>query len=462
MHAVIDRKGTKWNFTLKQGETVIFSSSSPNPMFYGEYDRTYSSPEAAFGACRMLMFRNASIMDRVDGKKTMTEVQQGVVDGMVYRWNAFVARMKDIRHDEESNMDNRLYKTVPSLEKLLSDSIKTIDSVIPEIEGDTADSEVFDEKKKYTEHNVQNEASVYLIRIADKMKTMRSRLKKDFTAVLDVGALPEGPAPVPVKQTVALRGITRYAAILGDDPDLLANMLADTADAVKNSLGGGYVRHIERTCDDGWLFLVKTTRGEFGVRIGDDALFRGMFPAGTTCSKYPYMSLSFWNDVMKPAMGAVGHWFDPDTGYLMLPETVAASARVSDDDSRTADVLKAFNTKTGEKCACEIISKRGRHTKGDICRVRPCSTLSRAASTSLEARINRLKDATMVRVTAPGSKYYGVAGPMDPERMKVRNDYVEIPVRIQFDTGLETEVWMADEDVEVFMEGGDGTPQQIQ
>ena len=45
--------------------------------------------------------------------------------------------------------------------------------------------------------------------------------------------------------------------------------------------------------------------------------------------------------------------------------------------------------------------------------------------------------------------------------MKVRNDYLEVPVRIKFDTGLETEVWMSDEDVEVFMEGGGGVPQTI-
>lgn len=461
MHAVIDRCGKGWNFTLKQGDVVVYSSSSPSTLYYGEYEPFYDSPEAAFGACRMFMFRNAGVMDRVEGKETMTEVQQGIVDGMVHRWNAFIARMKDIRHDEENEQRNELQKTVPSLEKLLSDSIRTIDTIVPEIERDTSEEAVLEENREFDEKNVDNEASVYLLRLQEKMKKMRKRLKEDFNKILEKGALPEGPAPPPVEPTASARALTKHAGLLKEDPDLLANIMADHVEAVRDSLGGGYVRDISRKPDDGWLFLIKTTKGQFGVRIGDDAIFRGMFPAGRTCAEYPHMSLAFWNDILKPAMAAVGHWLDDASGHLVLPETVAASVETTEDGSKVVDVLKGFNTRTREKCACEMLSKRGRRVKGDMCRVRSRRLANVSASNNLEARIGRLKNATMAKVVDPDSKYQGIAGPVDPERMKVRNDYIEVPVRIKYDTGLETEIWMADDQIEVFMEGGDGTPQTI-
>jgi len=461
MHVVIDRNKKGWNFTLKEGETRIFSSTSPSPLFYGEYGDSYASPEAAFGACRMFLFRNAAIMDKVEGKSTMTEVQQGIVDGMVNRWNAFVARMKDIHHNHDNDDINSLQKTVPSLDKLLGDSATTIDSIISQIETDTSEEAALGEEKEYTEENVENEASVYLIRTCDKMKKMRNRLKTEFKEFLEVGALPEGPAPVPMEQTGSSRGMRKYASLLGDDPDLFADLIADIVELVRDALGGGYVRNIERTNVDGWVFMIRTPRGEYGVRIGDDALFRGVFPSGSTCAKYPYMSISFWNDVVKPSMSAVGHLLDLPSGYLLLPETVAAMVPLVEDDTRITDVLKAFNTGNGQKCACEVVTRRGRRTKGDMYCIRPHVSLSTSASTNLDERIGRLKNATMVKVVRPGSKYEGIAGAVDPERMKVRNDYLEVPVRIKFDTGLETEVWMSDEDVEVFMEGGGGVPQTV-
>jgi len=462
MHAVIDKNKKGWNFTLKEGETNIFSSTSPHPLFYGEYGEFYESPESAFGACRMFLFRNASIMDKVEGKVTMDEVQQGIVDGMLHRWNAFVARMKDVRYNRDNEDVNSLQTMVPSLEKLLGDSSLTIDSIVSQIETDTSEEAALSGEKKYTENNSENEASVYLIRISNKMKKMRNRLKVDFKEFLESGALPEGPTPAPMEQVGgASTGMRKYASLLSRDPDLLAELVADTVELVRDALGGGYVRNIERSSEDGWIFMVKTPRGEFGVRIGDDALFRGMFPSGSTCTEYPYISIAFWNDIMKPSMSAVGHLLDLSSGHLLLPQTVASTVQVSDDGSKITDVLKSFNIRSGKKCACEVATRRGRRIKGDMYCIRPCSTLSASASTNLNDRINRLKNATMVTVVKPGSKYEGVAGAVDPERMKVRNDYLEVPVRIKFDTGLETEVWMSDEDVEVFMEGGSGVPQQI-
>jgi len=449
-------------FTLKQGETTIFSSSSPHPMFYGEYGDEYSSPEAAYGACRMFMFRNAAIMDMVGNKETMTEVQQGVVDGMMARYRAFRARMKEIRHDHNDEQGNSLQKTVPSLDKLLFDSVKVIDSIIPEIESDTSEVAALGGEKEYTEKNVDNEASVYLLRICEKMKKMRKALKTEFGDFLEAGALPEGPLPPPVKETASNTKMCRYASLLDDDPDLLADIIADHIESICSAEGGGHVRNIEKTCDSGWLFLVKTARGEFAVSIGDDALFRGLFPSGDTCRKYPFMSLGFWNDIMKPAVAAVGHWLDSQSGFLILPETAKISVPASNDGSKSVDVLKAFNTGTGSDSACEISLKRGKRTRGDLCCIRSVLLISTASAPNMESRLQKFKNATMVTVVKPGSKYNGIAGSIDPERMKVRNNYIEIPVRIKFDTGLETEVWMADDEVEVFMEGGNGIPEKIQ
>lgn len=455
MDVVIDKSKKGWHFALKQGKTTIFSSSRPNPIFYGEYG-FYRSPEQAYGACKMMMFRNASVMEKVDGKVTMTEVQQGIVDGMLNRLNSFIVRLKEIRHDHENDDANSLQKTVPSLDKLISDSSKVISSIVSEIETNTSEVAALETGRVFTDKNVDNEASVYLLRIDRKMNRIKKRLKDDFAEFIEAGQLPEGPTPPPMESMGSSHGMCKYASLIKEDSDLLADIAADHVEKAVESLGSGHVRHIERTWDEGWSFLIKTARGEFCVRIGDDALFRGMFPAGKTCVEYPHMSLAFWNDIMKPVMNRIGHWLDSESGLLILPETVSDPESGTDDGSRVADVLKSFNIADGTKSACRVLSKRGRRVKGDLCRIQPIAILTVTASTNIESRVNALKDATMVMVTRPGSQYEGIAGSVDPERMKIRNDYIEIPVMIKFDTGLSTEVWMSDEDVEVYMGGGIG------
>jgi hypothetical protein len=284
--------------------------------------------------------------------------------------------------------------------------------------------------------DVRNEASLELLTVRDMMRDLQELLKQKFPSFINI-------------QQASAAGAKKYAGS-GELAALAAEMVVHYARTAAAAAGMGDPVFEDISESDGCCVLSFGERNgsrKACVITGDDLTFRGIYPLNGP----PVMSYDHFEDMIRPAMSAIGHWCPLGSSAVAVPRTPRGCGM-----HPGIHRFEAFSTDgSREPMVMSVSPSGGKKTRCRSCRLNfsPLREASYAAQMK-DALINNARDiaeAYLVKVVRPGSKYEGMAGTVDPAKITVRNDHIEFPVMLEYETGLKTEVWLTDDDVEVYL-----------
>jgi len=357
----------------------------------------------------------------LDERGLSESVQSEVVDRYSKILTFCRGLMEDIEADEDSPGFSRTHKTVPSLYNMLNTLAtdgKQIDQVIEGVEADS-DNESFRAGKR---------AVADLCAIKEEMAKMMEELSKKHADLLKKGG--------------SLLGLKRLAEGCSEGFGLeVAKWYGE--EAGKAAKIGVKAVSPERD-GEGWRVVVIGKDGGLIVLVDDQLRFSGAYPI-FGCR---VMSFDHYMDVARPALMSIGHWAPPQLGGVILSTRRAGF-------SPTKDVMDEFLGYVPGKgpTVYRVKAVGGKETQMKSCIVEAVTTGKTASSGSdlkerLARRRSEIQGAAMVVVRKPG-KYQGIGGKVDVSNVVERNDHLEFPVELEFNTGLRTKVWVTDEDVDV-------------
>jgi len=439
-NAKIVKRGERYAFVIETGSGIpVFRSEKPHPVFVGEYG-TYSSPKTAMMAASEMVRRNVSVVAALADLVDMDEIKAELVDKYRNFYEFCSELYADILADSDNETYNELHVTVPTLDKMLDDAAgpgKQIDMLVNEIEKSTTEDLESEELEEDPDlENVSNEASVELLTVRDMMRELQGLLKEKFPAFINI-------------QRAASAGAKKYAGSQ-EMAVLAAEMVVHYAKAAAAASGMGELTFDDISESDGCCIV--TFRERNGDRracviTGDDLTFRGIYPL----NGISVMSYDHFEDMIRPSMSAIGHWKPLGSSMVVLPRTPPGCETNSD-----RHCFEAFPTDGSRRRMMMTAEPRGgKRTRCRSCDMKFCPFREASyAARMKDALISNAKDiaeSALVKVVRPGSKYEGMAGTVDPAQIVVRNDHIEFPVMLEYETGLETEVWLTDDDVEVYL-----------
>lgn len=359
------------------------------------------------------------------------EIKSTMVDKYMASLNFFRGIYEDILVDEADDSYNALHRTVPILSKLLDDTSgegKQLDLVIAEVENSTRDDFDVPEGQGVGEGDASHRASRTLMDIKGEMQKILAALKERFGDFIEA----------------CYGGLVKSAASV-DRNDICAEIVRHY---VKESCRSCGMHHpqIESATDagDDITISVRDSGGRrFIVMIGPDMTFRGIHPADSS----EYGSYSHYQNMFRPALSAVGHIRPVGENFIVLCRYPKSGP---DDDG---DIYDAYDVESNEPVVARVVMSGGKKTKSPSYSIVTEPIITKMASygdrteTTVGDNAKKIMESPMVKINIPGSKYDGMAGTVDASRMMTRNDHVEFPVMLKYDTGLKTEVWVTDDDV---------------
>jgi len=367
-------------------------------------------------------------------------IKSSMVDKYMASLNFFREIYSDILADEADDSYNALHRTVPILITLLDDTAgagKQLDLVIAEVENSTRSDFDVPDGKAVGDEDASHYVSRVLIDIRGEMQEMLSRLNEQFSQFVEA----------------SFSGIIKTASTDGeefeyDGPDgndigaeLVKHYVTESCKAC--GMAAPRIEDATESCED----MTVLVRGEDGkkviVVIGSDLTFRGVYPA----SSNSYASYDHYREMFRPALSTIGHIRPVGEDFIIFCK-YPQSDTVSD-----GDVYAAYDIEKHEPVVARIVVSGGKKTKSPSYSIVSEPMMAKAASydsrtnTTVNDNAVAILESPMVKVQIPGSQYDGMAGVVDASRMVTRNDHVEFPVMLEYDTGLKTEVWVTDDDV---------------
>jgi hypothetical protein len=425
-----------WGFSVRIGDTPIFRSDIDHPLFFGEYG-VYESRKAAVEASNEMVLKNSVLISSGKDLGSGNLIKSMLVDKYVSMLEFCRNIYSDIVMDSNNDSYNNLNRTVPTLNKLLDDTAgsgKQIELLINEIETSTNDTFPTEPVSDITSDDVENVSSKRLIMVRDAMRELQSILKENFSRFITAsyGKMKKSATAGEVLPILAGNMISNYINSVCGALELVSPVLEDMVES-----GGDCV------C------TIRSEDRRIAVVIGGDLTFRGVIDLLS-----PPFTYQQYLDVLRPAICAIGHIRPLECGDIIL---------LAESDGTAIDSYGGFRIpKYGgetERITAVVQPVGGRKTKISSYIIKVSSPLSRQASTSFSDRMvatlrdnaENIANAALVKVSKPGSQYDGMAGTVDPDKIVISNDHVEFPVSVEYDTGLRTDVWLTDDDVEIYM-----------
>jgi hypothetical protein len=438
----IEKIGRQYGFALVTRSGIpYYRSAAPHAAMFGR-EGLFSTKKAALIAGRETAMQNRDIVEAASEMVEMDSIKAALVSKYRSFYEFCRNLYAEIVADEGNKAYNDLHTTVPVLDKMLEDAAgpdKQIEQLVREIEESTSEDAVDEESPEPGDldpDSMTNMASADLLSLRDMMRDLQKLLKKHFPEFIKV-------------ETASSRGLRAYGSS-EDLADLAAALLSHYAETASEVAGMGRPMFEDLCCcEDG---VVLTFRGRGAGRacvvMGDDMTFRGVYPLGNVA---PH-TYRHYADMLKPAMAEIGHWRPSGQDFVVLAATPGAR---SGKDCDEFDALTL--PKTGSECRKSIarVSFRGGVKTGNrsfSVGLVPivAASYEQQMKQVLEENARDIANASLVKIKTPG-KYEGIAGTVDSSRIVLRNDHLEFPVMIEFDTGLKTEVWMTDDDVEIYL-----------
>jgi hypothetical protein len=153
---------------------------------------------------------------------------------------------------------------------------------------------------------------------------------------------------------------------------------------------------------------------------------------------------------MVPCLLAVGHLCPIDNPEVVLLSSKLMSTGCDSYDAISSDgksrKIVKFERVGGMKTKTPSYSMK---VSDPVTRI---SSYQQSLNDIMKYNAEKIENSKLVRITKAGSEYEGMAGTVDKSRISFHNTVIEFPVRIEMDNGLVTEVWMTDDDVDIYME----------
>lgn len=358
-------------------------------------------------------------------------IRSGVVEKYREMYGFFSKIYTDILADQADDSYNALNRTVPILSKLIDDVAgdgKEIDKVIGEMEQSIrSDFEEPQEGASVADDQVRDDDSRSLMEIKAAMTEMLRRLKENFGRFIQACTV----------------GLEKNASIdMNDVGAVIARHYVDEACSACK-IPNHKIEDVVESCGDMCITVKDSSGRRFMVIVGDDMSFRGIYPVGGCgCGSYRH-----YHDMFRPALSAIGHTKPIGKNFIMLCRYPSSAV---DDDG---DVYDAYDVERKKPVIARIVVSGGKRTKSPSYSIVSEDPVMKVASSidsmrsTIRDNARKIAEYPMVKINIPNSKYHGMAGTVDIDRMVHHNDHVEFPVMLKYDTGLKTELWVTDDDV---------------
>jgi hypothetical protein len=394
----------------------------------------YSSRELAAVSAVDFLFRNRIAYDAMDN---MNMIHANIVSKYKSIIDYCSGKLKEIASDEENESFNNRDRTVPALKSYVDTYAKDggeMDMMIKEVEKDVGDDK-------------NNDNLVKLKELKSQMQDILQYISSNYKRWMQSENTTEKSEPMQFETPKAAGWIGFIKTSNTKNIDFLPELASFYVDRACGAIGMTDPKILGMIPSmTGYDVHVISDDKRVVVHVGENALFRGI----TKCRETSPFSYSHYMDVMIPSLLAVGHMQPLDVDDIILLSSKMMSKGPDSFDAISGD------GKTRKVVTFSAVG--GKETKSSSYTVKITDPVTKIASYQQEINdvikdnVERLKGASLVKVIKPGSEYEGMAGKIDQDRMEFYNTYVEFPVRIEMDNGLITDVWMTDDDVEIFME----------
>jgi hypothetical protein len=415
--------GDRYAFRTYVGDEVIFTSNEPDPFSLGDYGDYRSPKEAKFASSEMI-FRNSPVLTKLamsDGSSLRTMLVDKYMKTVYFLKGIY----DDIVDDYNDESYNNLDRTVPILNKLLDDTAgdgNQLDLVINQMEKSITDKYEPPDDGTVDEQNITSDDSKKIIRMRDWMRGLKKVLENNFPQFITAVSRSE------LKKTSGSMGIA----------DFINDIAMDYCNKACKSCGMGSPRieSVKDLCGD----LGILCRGRKGARavvvVGTDLTYRGIMPIS---GKFHHGSMDHFMEMLRPSMNAIGHIRPIGHDFIIVNRQEKSSGYNCFDGYVIGDM---------EHVIVNVEPLGGKKTKHPSCSYR-IDKIRSASTDKCVKNANEISQASMVTIKIPGSEYDGIAGTVDPSKILFRNDHIEFPVSIKYDTGSTVDLWVTDEDVTI-------------
>jgi len=424
---VFNSSNGKYGFRIVASGLRLFESGIDSPIMFGDYG-FYDSPSGAKSAAKNMILRNRSVILEAQSISGRDEVKSMLIDKYLSQLEFMRGIYRDIVSDSNDDSYNNLQRTVPILNQMISDAAdpgKQLDLMIKEMEM-SFDGTFPDDTDSPTSEQVDHPYSKRMVSIRDAMRDLKELLSRDFEKFI--------------------QAISRnFTKIAGDSKsvlqDLAGDMMAHYAGAACRAckISGAALEDIVEVGGD-YMAVVRHDNSRYGIFMGGDLAFRGMIPLSSSCP-YTYQN---YIKYFRPCLAEIGHAKPMNAdGLIVFP--------VGSEDCYKAFVIGSGEAEAMVKFAGT--STRSKSYSFDVSQIKKEASFSNRMRDTLERNAKHLAESSLVKVTRPDSKYFGMAGEVDTGQISIKNDHVEFPVVLEYDNGFRFSVWFTDDDVEIYLGG---------
>jgi len=347
--------------------------------------------------------------------------------------------VESLLSDVESDRENSEIKVEVLQIKGVIDSLIPQDGSSGELDGvwkylETSENTSFDQNTEPNDVRVQELQSseareVFVVR--KQLIRLRRKLEREF--------------PDYIEANVSLPIMRKMAQKMGFEDDIIHEYAESACEAV--GLSKEDIQSVENV-DDRWSVRIGKGRSSILLSINEELLLDGIYPEGHLATECPYMSKAYFFILWFPIFKEIGH-FSPNNGKVMLDSESGSSC----SKEAIAD-FSGFDTSAGTPISFEIFVSGEGSRAGCRTEEKKISQAgyARRVEESLMKRLQQIKGASLVKVNMPGTTYDGLAGEVVIEGLKLRNDHVEVPVKIKYENGFENTVVFTDDDLSIYIE----------
>lgn len=429
----------RFSFSLMSGEKQLFSSTDESIPFLGDYG-DYASVSDANKAASLFAFRNFDILTRLAQVENTGDIESDEIKSRaVVRFRrglkVFLEILDQIR---ESKKKGNLKQRVRNLKTLVDQYAKALLETARTLENDERVNDVPDEIP-IQEVSLSKLKSPYardLIEMKHELRKFYHELKRDFGEYLEVSA----------------SGVMSKIMTTGEISwfkDILVELGEDVAGSlpVKGSELDSIVKR-----PDGYDVNIKTSYGFLTLSFSSDLILDGVHPQEGLISLFPPMSQRYYNSIWFPVFRSVGN-FRVGSNVVAIPVSGDGSQKIgcSENGKYLENRFKAYDLDSYEERVVDVF------LDNEDVMTATCSFVVASRKPNRDDTVDRILDidqkilmsAKMVKCNVPG-KYEGVAGEIIHSGIKRYPTYIDVPVRIKFDNGIEEVVVFTSDMIEVY------------